>query len=55
MNTEKLVVVCFLLGNSPASEFYMPKFWNTTKNITQTTPTKKKEKKNNKKYKIKMK
>jgi hypothetical protein len=21
--------VCFLLGNSPASEFYMPTFWNT--------------------------
>ena len=24
-----LNVVCFLLGNSPASEFYMPKFLNT--------------------------
>jgi len=24
-----LYVVCFLLGNSPASEFYMPKFRNT--------------------------
>jgi hypothetical protein len=24
-----LHVVCFLLGNSPASEFYMPTFWNT--------------------------
>jgi hypothetical protein len=24
-----LNVVCFLLGNSPASEFYMPTFWNT--------------------------
>ena len=24
-----LNVVCFLLGNSPASEFYMPKFRNT--------------------------
>jgi len=24
-----LSVVCFLLGNSPASEFYMPKFRNT--------------------------
>jgi len=24
-----LTVVCFLLGNSPASEFYMPTFWNT--------------------------
>jgi hypothetical protein len=23
------VVVCFLLGNSPASEFYMPTFRNT--------------------------
>jgi len=22
-------VVCFLLGNSPTSEFYMPTFWNT--------------------------
>jgi hypothetical protein len=22
-------VVCFLLGNFPASEFYMPTFWNT--------------------------
>jgi len=22
-------VVCFLLGNSPASEFYIPMFWNT--------------------------
>jgi len=25
----KLSVVCFLLGNSPASEFYMPTFRNT--------------------------
>jgi hypothetical protein len=24
-----LNVVCFLLGNSPASEFYMPTFWNS--------------------------
>ena len=24
-----LNVVCFLLGNSPLSEFYMPMFWNT--------------------------
>jgi len=24
-----LNVVCFLLGNSPASEFYMPTSWNT--------------------------
>jgi hypothetical protein len=24
-----LNVVCFLLGDSPASEFYMSKFWNT--------------------------
>ena len=24
-----LNVVCFLLGNSPASEFYMPMFLNT--------------------------
>jgi len=24
-----LYVVCFLLGNSQASEFYMPTFWNT--------------------------
>jgi hypothetical protein len=22
-------VACFLLGNSSASEFYMPTFWNT--------------------------
>jgi len=22
-------LVCFLLGNSPASEFYTPMFWNT--------------------------
>jgi hypothetical protein len=22
-------VVCFLLGNSPASKFYVPTFWNT--------------------------
>jgi hypothetical protein len=22
-------IVCFLLGNSTASEFYMPTFWNT--------------------------
>jgi len=21
-------IVCFLQGNSPASEFYMPTFWN---------------------------
>jgi len=24
-----LNVVCFFLGNSPVSEFYMPTFWNT--------------------------
>ena len=24
-----LNVVCFLLGNSPASEFHMQTFWNT--------------------------
>jgi hypothetical protein len=24
-----LNVVCFLLGDYPASEFYMPMFWNT--------------------------
>jgi hypothetical protein len=24
-----LYVVCFLLGNSPPPEFYMPTFWNT--------------------------
>jgi hypothetical protein len=24
-----VLVVCFLLGNSPASEFYMPAFRNT--------------------------
>ena len=28
INKSKLVA-CFLLGNSPASEFYMPTFWNT--------------------------
>jgi len=27
------VVVCFLLGNSPASEFYMPTFQNTVCSI----------------------
>ena len=27
--TKPSSVVCFLLGNSPASEFYMPTFWNT--------------------------
>jgi len=27
------VVVCFLLGNSPASEFYMPTFRNTVCSI----------------------
>ena len=26
---NSLVFVCFLLGNSPASEFYMPTFRNT--------------------------
>jgi hypothetical protein len=26
---EIIAVVCFLLGNSPASEFYMPMFRNT--------------------------
>ena len=25
----KYVVLCFLLGNTPASEFYMPTFRNT--------------------------
>jgi len=24
-----LYVICFLLGNTPASEVYMPTFWNT--------------------------
>ena len=24
-----LFIVCFLLGNSPASDLYMPTFWNT--------------------------
>jgi hypothetical protein len=28
-----LYVVCFLLGNSPTSEFYMPTFWNTVCSI----------------------
>ena len=27
------LVVCFLLGNSPESEFYMPTFWNTVCSI----------------------
>jgi len=27
--TNSWCVVCFLLGNSPASEFYMPTFRNT--------------------------
>jgi len=27
--SNRKFVVCFLLGNSPASEFYMPKFRNT--------------------------
>ena len=26
---REILVVCFLLGNSPASEFYMPTFRNT--------------------------
>jgi hypothetical protein len=26
---QVLNVVCFLLGDSPVSEFYMPTFWNT--------------------------
>jgi hypothetical protein len=26
---KNVIVVCFLLGNSPASEFYMPTFRNT--------------------------
>ena len=29
MANIKKKVVCFLLGNSPASEFYMPTFRNT--------------------------
>jgi F0F1-type ATP synthase beta subunit len=28
-----LNVVCFLLGNSPASEFYMPTFHNTLSHL----------------------
>ena len=28
-------VVCFLLGNSPASEFYVPTFWNTVCSIDE--------------------
>jgi hypothetical protein len=27
--SKKNYIVCFLLGNSPASEFYIPTFWNT--------------------------
>ena len=27
--SHKVHVVCFLLGYSPVSEFYMPTFWNT--------------------------
>jgi hypothetical protein len=26
---REIIAVCFLLGNSPASDFYMPKFRNT--------------------------
>jgi hypothetical protein len=29
VNGNKCTLVCFLLGNSPASEFYMPTFRNT--------------------------
>jgi hypothetical protein len=29
MTPQKKRVVCFLLGNSPASELYMPTFRNT--------------------------
>jgi hypothetical protein len=29
IKTRKITVVCFLLGNSPASKFYMPTFRNT--------------------------
>ena len=28
-NEEVFSIVCFLLGNSPASQFYMPTFRNT--------------------------
>jgi hypothetical protein len=28
-----LTIVCFLLGNSQASEFYMPTFWNTLSHL----------------------
>ena len=33
-------VVCFLLGNSPASEFYMPTFRNTLFNLHRRLRTK---------------
>ena len=33
-------VVCFLLGNSPVSEFYMPTFWNTLFHLHTYPPMK---------------
>jgi hypothetical protein len=27
------IVACFLPGNFPASEFYMPTFWNTLSHL----------------------
>ena len=33
-----LKVVCFLLGNSPASEFYMPTFRNTLFHLHRQVP-----------------
>ena len=32
-------VICFLLGNFPASEFYMPTFWNTLFHLQRQVPT----------------
>jgi len=35
-----LIVVCFLLGNSPATEFYMPTFRNTLFRLDRRVSTK---------------
>jgi len=35
-----MFVVCFLLGNSPASEFYMPTFRNTLFHLHRRIGTK---------------
>ena len=34
-----LNVACFLLGNSPAPEFYMPTFWNTLSHLHRRVGT----------------